>query len=226
MGDLAIHVADNSMDKSLKAFFERPDWPEVLDCARFSIDPTNPEDIFRIPKYKDHGVWKNAAKNLANHFGRFERTVIILDEHFDPSPGAAQIRADVEKDMLAAGWPRENFEVIVIQPMMEAWLWTDDDSVATAFGIASFAPLRNQFIERGLWNFGEWKPKPENMKEVTAEAMKAGWRLMRDILFTTVFSELQKEAVDQCIEPGFVLLRETLQRWFPKEAPIAEGGAA
>jgi hypothetical protein len=213
------------MEKGLRAFFKRSDWPAVLDCAEFQIEAESSDDIFRIPRFKDGGVWTNAGKNLGNHLGRFERALIILDEDFDPWPGAATIRTDIENEMLEAGWPRESFEAIVIQPMMESWLWTDNDSVAKAFGIANFAPLRNQFIAEGLWGFGQWKPKADKMKEVTARAMAAGWRLMKDVLFTTVFSELKKDAVDQCIEPGFVLFRQTLQRWFPKEPPIEERAA-
>jgi len=221
MGDVVFHLADKSMEAGLRAFFRRSNWHTVLECARFEIDPKSDDDIFRVPRYKDGGVWKYAATNLGNHIGRFEHAVVILDEHFDPWPGAAQIRTDIEQNMLAAGWTRERFEVIVIQPMMESWLWTDDASVGAAFGIANFSALRNQWIEHGLWTFGEWKPKPERMKEVTARAMDAGWRMMNDSLFTTAFSEIHKEAVDQCIEPGFTQLRQTLQTWFPPN-----GGAA
>ena len=226
MRNLVIHSADNTMENGIKAFFQRSDWHDVMDCARFDIDPTNDNDFYRVPSHKDYMVWQNAAKNLGSHIGRFEHAVIILDEHFKPSPGAGQIYADIERDMVTAGWPRERFEVIVIRPMMEAWLWTDDKSLQAAFGMGNFPTFRQQLVEEGLWTFGEWKPNRDGMKEVTARAMAAGWRLTKDILFTTVFSELQKEAVDHCIEPGFVLLRQTLQRWFPKEPPIAEGGAA
>jgi hypothetical protein len=224
MGDIVFHVADKSMEMGLRAFFGRPNWSSVLKCGEFQIDPTSSDDIFRIPKYNDGGVWKFAASNLANHFGRFDRAVVILDEHFDPWPGAAKIYTDIERNMLAAGWPRDRFEVIVIQPMLEAWLWAGDQFAGSAFGIADFSAFRYQLIAEGLWVLGQWKPN--DMKGARDRAMAAGGRLTSNILFNTVFEELTTEALDECNEPGFKLLRQRLQQWFPIVLAPVEGGAA
>jgi hypothetical protein len=213
MGDAVFHIADKSMEAGLRAFFQRPDWHALLGCARFQIDPVSTDDIFRVPRYKDGGVWKYAATNLANHLGRYDRAIVILDEHFDPYPGAAKIRADIEQNMCDAHWPADNFSVIVIQPMLEAWLWADDASTAAAFGVADFPALRAQLVDEGYWTGGE--PKPHDMKGARDRAVTIGGRITSNVLFQTVFGQLTGGALDHCVEPGFARLRQALRTWFP-----------
>ena len=219
MGDVVFHVADKTMEAGLRAFFQRADWHDVLGCARFDIDPQGREDIYRVPGHTDGGVWKHAATNLANHLGRCPHAVVLLDEYFDPFFGAAKIRTDITQNMITAGWPAGTFEVIVVQPMLEAWLWADDASTAAAFGVADFPALRTQLVREGLWTDGQAKPK--EMKRARDRAAAIGGRVTSVMLFQTVFSQLSRNALDQCIEPSFALLRQTLQNWFP-----ANGGAA
>ena len=121
---------------------------------------------------------------------------------------------------MAAG----SFEVIVIQPMLESWLWTDDAMTASAFGVAGMASLKAQLVSEGLWTIGKAKPERARMKEARNRAITIGGRLTVKVVFSTVFGYLSKRALDQCTEPGFLLLRETLRRWFPAapEAPAIE----
>ena len=219
MSDVVFHVADKTMEAGLKAFFQRVDWPAVLGCAKFSIDPANPDHIFRVPGYTDGGVWKHAATNLASHLGHFPHAVVLLDEYFDPFFGAAKIRADITKNMTSAGWPTGSFEVIVIQPMLESWLWADDASTAAAFGVADFPALRAQLVHEGLWTNGQ--PKPDKMKDARDRAVAIGGRITSNVLFQTVFSQLSRDALDRCVEPGFMVLRRTLQNWFPTSGSAA-----
>ena len=219
MRDVVFHVSDKTMEAGLRAFFQRADWPDVLACARFDIDPQARDDIYRVPAHKDGGVWKYAASNLANHLGKCSHAVVILDEHFDPYPGAARIRADITQNMINTGWPTGSFEIIVIQPMLEAWLWADDVSTAAAFGVPDFPALRTQLVQEGLWTNGE--PKPSRMKDARDRAVAIGGRVTSNVLFQTVFSQLSKNALDRCVEPGFGLLRQTLQVWFPVGGAMA-----
>lgn len=86
MDAVVFYVADQSMEEGLKTFFQRPDWHTVLGCTKFEINPYSDEHIFRVPGFTDGGVWKHAATFLANHLGRFDHAIVILDEDFDPYP--------------------------------------------------------------------------------------------------------------------------------------------
>jgi hypothetical protein len=142
MRPIVSHLADENMETGLRAFFRRQDWHYALRCARFEIDSESSADIFRIGGCTDQGLWKRAHENLATHLKTHERVIVIIDEHFTPSPGAIQIHDDIVRDLFDSGWQRDLFEVIVIQPMLEAWLWMDNSHVANAFGFSRYGERR------------------------------------------------------------------------------------
>ena len=125
------------------------------------------------------------------------------------------------KAALASVYP--DFEVIVIEPMLEAWLWADAVSTANGFGVANFNDLKNQLVKKNLWNPDEPKPKAEQMKAARNLAAKIGRRSTGSPIFRAMFSSLSSRALNACIEPGFVLLLRTLRDWFP---PAPVGGVA
>jgi hypothetical protein len=213
MRPVVFHLADSHMEKGLRAFFRRDNWHYAMRCNRFELDPESSEDIFRVGGCTDQGLWKGASANLATHRKTHERAVVIIDEHFDPYPGAAQIQQDMTRDLVDAGWDRDRFEVMVIEPMLEAWLWMESDHVATAFGLTRFADLRASLVDQGLWDEGAAKPR--ELKRARDFAARLGGRKTGGPIFKSVFGALSSRALDHCTEPGFVLLRETLQRWFP-----------
>lgn len=219
MRPVVFHLADDHMEKGLRAFFHRDNWHHALRCARFELDPDSSEDIFRVGGCTDPGMWKEAHFNLASHLKTHEHAIVLIDEDFDPHPGAARIREDIGDGLMSAGWERERFEVVVIEPMLEPWLWTHSDHVATAFGLSRFAELRAELTRQGLWSEGD--PKPRELKRARDLAARLGGRKTGGPIFASVFTALSSRALDQCREPGFLLLRQTLQRWFPPEGAEA-----
>jgi len=212
---IVFHLADSSMERGLKAFFNRDHWHDALRCSRFDIDVD--EDFLRVPEHTDGGLLKYAHQNLATYLHSHERAVIILDEDFDPYPGAEEICEDITKNMLGAGWSQERFEVVVIEPMLEAWLWADNLNVAHAFGYESFEQLQAPLIAKGLWDAGEAKPKRERLKDAKKAAMKFGNKKLNGSPFPGLFKILSSRAFDACQEPSFGRMRQRLQEWFPVE---------
>ncbi len=223
MRDIVFHLADKSMAEGLRAFFRRDDWHHALGCRRFNIDPESRDDIYQIGGCTDGGLWNYAHTNLARHHRTHQRAVIIIDQHFSPFLPPATIRNDVRTKMQQSGWADDRFEVIVIEPMLEAWLWADAVSTANGFGVANFNDLKNQLVKKNLWNPDEPKPKAEQMKAARNLAAKIGRRSTGSPIFRAMFSSLSSRALNACIEPGFVLLLRTLRDWFP---PAPVGGVA
>jgi len=219
---LVIHMADNAMVEGLKGYFRRDPWHYALGCAPFALDPNSERDFLKVPGANDQAVWKYAHVHLAPFQATHERAIIMLDEWFGDTPGAAVIESDIEKNMLAAGWDRERFEVIVIQPMLEAWLWMDSDHIAKAFGWKDYGDLKKRLVEENLWNANE--PKPHALKMATLRASKLGEIKKKSSrrTFANVFSAVSSRSLDRCSEPGFHRFRDTLRAWFPP----TEGGAA
>lgn len=221
MSDIVFHLADKSMAEGLRAFFRRDNWHYALGCGQFNIDSESRDDVFQIGGCTDGGLWKNAHTNLATHFHTHRHAVIILDKDFDPYPTPQQIREDIRANMRQRGWTDDRFEVIVIEPMLEAWLWADAVSTAKGFGVADFGTLKQELVDHGLWNPAE--PKPSQMKAARDLAAKIGRRKTGSPIFREVFNSLSSRALSTCVEPGFVLLLRTLREWFP---PAPAGGAA
>ena len=219
MRDVIFHLADEHMEKGLKAFFERDDWHFAVGCRRFEIDPLNENDLFRVPGHTDGGIWKHAGNNLRLFRDKYQRAVIILDADFKPHPGADVLRRDISAAMIQSGLKTEQFAVIVIEPELEAWLWSPNLNVALAFGHKDFDQLRGALERERLWNPGE--PKPTDLKRARDRAARLGGKKTGGQIFKGVFSKISSRACERCVEPGFVAMRAALQDWFP-----ADGGAA
>jgi hypothetical protein len=217
MRPIVFHLADNAMVVGLKGFFGRDNWHHALRCARFDIEPTSEQDFFKVPGRNDQSLWKSAHEYLRPFQRVYERAVVIIDESFDPSPGAQRIRADVKANMLSVGWEEDRFAVVVIEPMLESWLWMENDNVAKAFGVDDYTALRDTLIAEGLWDPGQPKPKATELKRALIRATKMGGKKSGRIAFSNVFEKVSSRALDNCTEPGFRLLRTKLQEWFPQQ---------
>lgn len=215
MRDVVFHLADGHMEKGLRAFFRRDDWHHALGCRRFEINPESNDDIYRVPGRTDGSLWKHAHDYLRSFRDQYEHAVIVLDADFDPHPGAAAVQTKISQALVGSGWDAGRFAVIVIEPELEAWLWAPNLNVAQAFGHADFNRLRQTLEREQLWNPGE--PKPHDLKRARDRAAHLGGKRTGGPIFKGVFSEMSKRACERCVEPGFKLLRGTLQRWFPPE---------
>ena len=215
MRDVIFHLADEHMEKGLRAFFSRDDWQYALGCKQFDIDPLSQQDIFRVAGHTDGGIWKHAGTNLRLFTDKYRFAVIVLDADFEPHPGADVLQEDIAKAMVEAGWDLERFAVIVIQPELEAWLWAPNLNVAKAFGHADFDVLRGNLERERLWTAGD--PKPHDLKRARDHAARLGGKKTGGPIFKGVFSEISKRACDRCVEPGFIALRAALRKWFPPE---------
>jgi hypothetical protein len=217
MRPLVIHVADNAMVEGLKGYFNRKEWHHALGCAPFDLDPNSERDFLKVPGSNDQAVWKFAHVHLLPFQKTHERAIIMLDEWFGDTPGAEIIQQEIESNMLTSGWDRQRFEVIVIRPMLEAWLWMESDHIAKAFGWNDFGQLKNRLVEENLWNPEE--PKPHELKKAVQRASKLGEKKKRSgrRTFANVFAAVSFRSLDRCVEPGFHRFRETLRAWFPAE---------
>lgn len=230
MREIVFHLADAAMEDAFRAFFRREDWHFALGCRRFDIDPYSARDIYRIagsnsdlnPCRNDPGIWNHAHDNLQSHLKTHERAVIVLDEFFGGSTGAESLTETITQNLCNSGWAVENVSVIVIRPMLEAWLWADNPNVAQAFGFSDFRSLQEPLIERNLWDRGAPKPLPDKMKEAKKVALKLGQhKKLPSSPFVSVFRSISSRAFDICQEPGFQQMRQTLQAWFPQEGGMA-----
>ncbi len=229
MRDIVFLVADNECAATLRGLLDLPTRHFKLGCAPFQFDPAL--DLIVHPQ-KDPGVFSFGHLLLATKRKTHQRAVIILDEAWDGSPGAAAITAGIAGRVTAIPWMAGAFTVICIAPELETWIWQNNPNVDAAFGFGG--PnlriwLRNTADFKGgqviapdplaglnaLWPAGNPKPPdPKRAVEVTRAFCGSGPP-------SGVFNEITKRvSLCGCVDGAFLALRTTLQTWFP-----AGGGA-
>jgi hypothetical protein len=219
MRDIVWLIADLECEATIRGFLERPNFHLSLGCNpfRFSVEEDRVRDTLR----KDPGVWKYGHELLSSKLTTHRYAVIILDNAWDGSPGPAEIEADISRKMVGSRWKENRFEVIVIDPELEAWIWQDNPLVEQAIGHVRPPSLRQKLATTTYKVTGQvlWppnKPKPPDPK-AAVETVRSMYRLGPA---SPVFKEItSRVSVNKCQDPAFQKLRAALQRWFPPENP-------
>ena len=206
--DLFVLVADADCQQTMRSLLAAP--------ARLGIRPVT-FGVQRHPQ-RDPGCRRRASEFLRPFLKRMCRAVVVFDRHGcgDSRAGAA-IEESVERDLAANGW-RGRSRVIVIEPELETWLWTGSPQVSAALGWGQdYVGLRSRLEAAGLW--GKHLPKPDDPKRAATAAIRwapAPRKLRRSAAW---FGSLAgRMPLEQCRDPSFRRLRETLQAWFPPES--------
>lgn len=217
MRDIVFHLADGQMRACFEACFERTHFYTTLGCGVFNVDPQT--DIYQIAGQTDPGLYANAHKNLELHKSKYNHALIVLDRQWnDSSKTPLDIELYITANMQRAGWARERFEVVVIDPELETWLFQEKDIFLNAFKpFYGAQALRDHLAETGCWPKGQ--AKPVDPKAAIGAALQFGKSVSRPVLFKNVCSRI---SVKDCRDTAFIKFKETLQRWFPTAGDTCE----
>ncbi len=206
MKKLIILVPDKNTQYVLKGLLPR-------FSAALSLK-SDDYDIYSHP-LRDPGVYKDAHNFLRNFVKLYHYAMVFMDRE-----GSGQEKKDAEaickhlrKKLERNGW-ENRAEVIVIDPELEIWAWTNSQHLAQNLGWKKFHDLRNFIINKGLWIENE--SKPDRPKEAIEIALRER-RIPRSSAIYKSVSE--GVSFDQCTDPSFNKFRETLFKWFKLESP-------
>ena len=164
---------------------------------------------------RDPGCRVDASRYLRHRICHYRYALVMFDREGCGHDAAREaIQEEVEKGLARNGWSNRS-KAIVIDPELEAWVWSESRGVPEVLGWgADYVGLRNWLKSQDLWP-GDC-PKPPEPKK----AMLAAMRHQRVKRSSRKFSALTtKIAVDgslsNCQDPAFNELRDTLRRWFP-----------
>jgi hypothetical protein len=122
---------------------------------------------------------------------------------------AATVAEDLQKRLRRNGWNSRAI-VIVIEPELENWVWSQSNDVANALGWDDIGNLSDWLRERNYWQ--EDVAKPDRPKE----AMEAAIREKRIPWSASIFARIaSKVDFRQCIDPAFLQLISFLRQNFP-----------
>ena len=178
--------------------------------ASLGIRPVRPE--FVVHHQRDPGCYKNAEALLRLFANRARHALVMFDHEGSGQEGrsAREVEEDVRDRLRRSGW-EDRAEVLVLEPELETWVWSDSPVVAEALGWERREPpLRRWLEERGLWNPGE--PKPHRPKEAVEAALETV-RLSRS---SAIYGRIAAGvSLKRCVDPSFLRLTQILKEWFP-----------
>ncbi len=203
--DLYVLVADQDMRQTMKELLDRG--------ASLGI----PSVTYTVARHlqRDPGCRSDASRYLRHRILQYRFALVMFDrEGCGHDASREAIQCGVEEDLARNGW-RDRSKAIVIDPELEAWVWSESQGVPQVLSWNNdYDRLRNWLKSQGLWPRG--CPKPPKPKK----AMQAAMRRQRVRKSSRKFSALAaKLAADgtlsNCQDPAFNELRDTLQLWFP-----------
>ncbi len=203
MKDLVVWVADKNMEAVVDALFLKR--RHSLGIGEISWE------IYVHPQ-RDPGCFRDGAEVLRRFRGSFQHGLLMLDFSWDgvPAESAEKLERKIREKFKRAnlgGWA----EVIVLEPELEAWVWSASPKVPECLGWKEEKPSMRAWLgEQGLWVEGEIKP--ERPKEALEKVLRKT-RLPRS---SSIYRDLaSKVGLKRCEDPAFGRFLSLVRTWFP-----------
>ena len=199
--DLIVLAADKKIEAAVQGICRRG---RSLGFSEISFKT-------RVHPRHDPGCLHEAHVALRPFASQFRHAIVVLDKEGSgkESPPRVQIEAEIEAKLNASGWG-DRAKVIVIDPELEAWIWSDSPHVAEALGWESGdKALRDWLVERGWCQAGSVKPtRPKEAYEAALQKVSASQS-------ASIYRRLAgKVGLTRCTDPAFMKLKTILQEWF------------
>ena len=138
--------------------------------------------------------------------------LLLFDQAWDGNPHEAASATEVATRERLSGL-QGRADVVVIEPELEAWVWSDSPEVDRCLGWAGRQPgLREWLRQNGLWD--ETAVKPSDPKMAYEKALREARKRKSNMIFAELASSV---ALRRCTDRAFIRLKDILQRWFPAE---------
>ena len=200
--DLIVLVADRNMEAAVGGMMGRH--------ASLGIRPVIP-DIRRHPE-KDCGCRTGGIEFLSPFANRYDHALLMFD--FEGCGVESKAAQEIENEMeeaLGKHWG-ERGSVVVIDPELDIWVWSDSPHVDQILGWADRTPnLRNWIVSQGYMLPDQGKPiRPK-------EALEKALYVAKKPRSSAIYQSLaERVSLARCSDRAFKKLRETLKKWFPK----------
>lgn len=164
---------------------------------------------------RDPGCYHEAPDILQPYLRRAARALVMFD--LEGSGQEARTAAEVAADLLGrlkrSGWD-DRAAIVVIDPELEVWVWSDSPQVDAVLGWSGRIPSLRQWLEsKGLWTAGN--PKPSFPKDAFLAALREASVQKSSALFREL---AERVGLERCNDPAFAELRGLLTAWFPAGA--------
>jgi len=204
--DLIVLAADKDTEFSIRGLLNRH---LALRTRQVQCD------LFVHPEH-DPGCRLRSQAFLRPFVNLYQRALVIFDREGcgREDHSRLEIEREAEDALASSGW-KDRSSVIVIDPELEAWVWSDSPHVPTVLGWTDPAADLHTWLQ--AHNFALLpNRKPSRPKE----AMLATLRAMRKPPSAARFQQLaSKVSFTRCTDDAFLKLLTTLRRWFASPPP-------
>lgn len=162
---------------------------------------------------RDPGCFQHGATFLQIYQTRATHALVLFDYvgsgQDNKRRNVTEVEGDLRGRLQRSGWD-DRAEVLVIEPELEIWVWSDSPVVDEALGWQGYNPsLRDWLTANGLLTPGS--VKPDRPKEAV-EAALAHVQLSRS---SSIYRRIAENVtLHRCQDPAFTRLRELLSKWF------------
>ncbi len=201
MKELVALVADKNTKATLEALLNRP---EALAI------PTIQYDVFVHPR-RDPGVLNEAHDFLEPYASNYNYALVMFDHDGcgQEEKSVVELQTQIQNALDQKGWEGRS-KIIVIEPELENWVWSDSPHVAKALGIdqVELANLLSKHIPQG-------STKPSNPRELLEHIL----RQSRTPRSSSIYEQIARNvSVQRCTDQRFIELKQTLTTWFPRSS--------
>jgi hypothetical protein len=201
--DLVVLVPGKDDEETIRGLLSRP---ESLGVRPLSFR------VLRHPRH-DPGCFSEPVGVLQPFLGLAAKALVVFDYEGCGQEGraACDVASDVRGRLEASGWT-DRAEVIVIEPELEAWVWSDSPHVTDALGWRDRTPaLREWLAAKGFLSPN--RAKPQRPKE----ALLAALREARVQQSASIYREIAaRVSLARCQDTAFGNLVRILREWSPQ----------
>ncbi len=202
MKDLIILAADKDLEFSLRGLLDRPE--------SLGICPVT-ADIFVAPEH-DPACALRGIDFLKAFEGQYRYALLMFDHEGcgKETISVKTLQDDLNSKLASTVWG-SRAQTIILEPELEAWIWSDSPHVDHIAGWSGRNPeLRSWLIEQGWLEEGQTKPaRPK-------EAFEAALREARKPRSASLYKKLADVvSVRRCEDASFRRFKAVLQEWFP-----------
>jgi hypothetical protein len=169
---------------------------------------------------RDPGCAKGGVDFLRSQTRRYRHAILMFDyEGCGLTGPVGNVVTRLRSSLSTSGWG-DRAEVILLNPELETWVWSDSPEVENVLGWAGRIPsLRAWLLDQG-WITSADQVKPSRPKEAVE-------RVLREVdvkRSSNLYNELaSRVSFNRCTDEAFLSLVAALQHWFAvPQAPRSE----
>jgi hypothetical protein len=206
--DLVVLAADGQMEFAVKGLLTRGC---ALGFREVSVD-------IHVHPAKDPGCFLRGHDFLRAFHRQYRHAIVLFDREGcgrEDNPREA-LEQELEERLSSSGWG-DRAAVIVLDPELEIWVWSDSPEVDAVLGWTDRTPCLTDWLQAaGYSTSGQTKPRRPK------EALEQALRSVRKGRSSAIFFQLaQRVSVNRCTDPAFLKFKATVQRWFGSALPAS-----